>query len=436
MKALPSRPPVRDLRRSQKEARRLAAPAARRPRSGRRAVHVPLGAVSERGAASRRSRRVRHRFPPRRTMRNVPAPPCSKTRTKRRSPAMDRKAAPLAQPARRRRYVPPSSVGFSFCVRGGRTPLDHRVRRRLCGHRRSRRGGALSTASVREDRARGAGPDLAGVRCTGRADLGGPRRHRHSRPVPSGRRHSHRHPVQSGGAGPGPRRAAKSHEPRGAVSVRSADRVRRRGRRARGVSARRPEPAQRGRTGARAPVQGTAHLCRRSRRRGGLGRGPGPHPAHPVRVHARSGGADDDARHQRRRAGTSISAASPAHPCTTSSRASPPGTPTGSTDSDASPPASRTPASEPPRPASARGWPLPSGACCDASSCCAPTDSRPSRSGWPTGRCAIRCARPSVATAERPKGATIGGGPSSWPFCSRSWSPRSGKATTSATCWT
>ena len=110
---------------------------------------------------------------------------------------------PVAQPARRRRYVPPSSVGFSFFVRGdvclsimpSATVYQDR------NPERSEQGRFQSSLYERSELPECAltwpGSGAPSYE-TSRSDLGRARQHRHSRPASSRWPHLDRHPVEPG----------------------------------------------------------------------------------------------------------------------------------------------------------------------------------------------------------------------------------------------
>ena len=147
------------------------------------------------------------------------------------TPATSGKAddEPHARPARRRRYVPPSSVGFSCCVRGdvrlaitasavvyggdeergegGRFLVREYIRTPLPEH----------TVTWSSAAARGR---------IGRVDLGGARGNRRSRAASWRRRHPHRDPVQPERARPGRAAAPTGPGPDWQVVVRGAGRMR------------------------------------------------------------------------------------------------------------------------------------------------------------------------------------------------------------------
>ena len=168
-----------------------------------------------------------------------------------RRPAMNRRPDP-ARPVRRRRDVPPPSVGFSFFVRG---PVRLSIAASAAFYKRAGERdeeGRFRSQGIRQNRSRATGPGPGGIRCAERIHLEGSRRHRRPRAAAPGWRRPHRHSVQPTTAGHRPGKGAGTDRE---VAVRGARRMRGGDRRTRRVSPSRPGSSDGRGTGTRTAVQ-------------------------------------------------------------------------------------------------------------------------------------------------------------------------------------
>ena len=194
----------RNVRRTQKEARRLAAQAAHRSSRKRQSANVPAGAIPDGGPPPHRNGRIRHR--PRlarsRRRRAGPAGRSGRLAERRRRVGGRRACSTCASAA-----VRAALFGGLLLFRPGRcAPVHHGIRRRLLCERGPGRRWPVPAPRVRARGAPRACPRVVATDWPGRAgrgDLGGTVGHRRSCAGAPRRSDRHGQPVQSGRAGPG-----------------------------------------------------------------------------------------------------------------------------------------------------------------------------------------------------------------------------------------